>query len=183
MIILAFIIFLVQWSPYSFGCNNTCWNLHFPIPNGVAKYMGHVTLGCLISGPTFWKPSALILSTIISFFGGSPTRIGVYFASNRCSFKYHVNMYLLIYGSKGKHLVISSSYHTCILFIFNSFPYNITYMSRLATSYGCPFITVSMWSYHWQSTYSFASMPLWKWTYNNPWYIQDTIVVITLESG
>jgi len=85
-------------------------------------------------------------------------------------FKYHVNMYLFICKSKGKHLVINSSYHTCILFIFNPLPY-ITYLSWFATSYGCPSIMVSMWSYHWQSTYSFALMPLWEWAYNNPWYI------------
>ncbi len=27
-----------------------------------------------------------------------------------------------------------------------------------------------MWSYHWRSTYSFASMPLQEWAYNNPQY-------------
>jgi hypothetical protein len=28
-----------------------------------------------------------------------------------------------------------------------------------------------MWSYHWQSSYALVLMPLWKWAYNNPWYI------------
>jgi hypothetical protein len=114
-------LFLIGWSSYSFGGNNTCWNWHFPIPNGVTRYIGHVTLSCLLSGPTLWKPSGLILSTIIGFFGGSPTRAKVYYASNRCYFRYHVRMYLLICGYKGKCLVISSSYHTFILSICNHY--------------------------------------------------------------
>jgi hypothetical protein len=28
-----------------------------------------------------------------------------------------------------------------------------------------------MWSYHWQSKYPFALVPLWEWMYNNPWHI------------
>jgi hypothetical protein len=26
-----------------------------------------------------------------------------------------------------------------------------------------------VWSYHWWSKYPFVSVPLWEWTYNNPW--------------
>jgi hypothetical protein len=169
--------FPTRRSPYSFGNNNTCWNWHFPIPNGVTSYMGHVTLGCLLSSPTFWKPSGLILSTVIGFFGGSPTQARVYCTFNRCSFRYHVNMYLLICRSRGKCLVINSSYHTFILSIFNPLLYNITYSSWLTTSYNCPSIMVLMWSYHWWFTYSFALMPLSKRTYNNPWVIHFKILL------
>jgi hypothetical protein len=44
---------------------------------------------------------------------------------------------LCLCGSRGKRLVINSSYHTCILFIFNPLLYNMTYSSWLATSYNC----------------------------------------------
>ncbi len=32
------------------------------------------------------------------------------------------------------------------------------------------FFMMSMWSYHWRSTYPFVSVLLRKWTYNSPWY-------------
>jgi hypothetical protein len=92
----------------------------------------------------------------------------VCFASNKHAFKYRANMFSFMCGSRGTHLVISSSYHTCILFIFDPFSYNTTYLSWFATSYNHPFFMVSMWSYHWQSMYPFTSMPLQKWMYNSP---------------
>jgi hypothetical protein len=48
--------FLIGWSPYSSKCSNTCWNLHFSIPNGTMKYLNPATPSCLLLGPTFWKP-------------------------------------------------------------------------------------------------------------------------------
>jgi hypothetical protein len=39
--------------------------------------------------------------------------------------------------SRGKHLIISSSYHTWILFVLSPFPYNTIYSFWLATSYSC----------------------------------------------
>jgi hypothetical protein len=93
------------------------------------------------------------------FFIKSPTRTRVCFVSNRRCFKYHVSTFLLMCGFKGGCLVINSSYHTCILFIPNPFPYNITYMYQLATSYDCLSLTVLVWSYHWWFKYSFVSMP------------------------
>jgi hypothetical protein len=53
-------------------------------------------------------------------------------------FKYRVNTFLFMCGSRDRRLVISSSYHTYILFIFNPFFYNIMYLFWLATSYNCP---------------------------------------------
>ncbi len=79
-------------------------------------------------------------------------------------------MSLFMCGSKGRRLVISSSYHTNISYILNPLSYNIMYPSWLATSYSCPFFMVSMWSYHWWSKYPFASVSLWEWMYNNPWH-------------
>jgi len=77
---------------------------------------------------------------------------------------------LLMCRSKGRCLVNSSSYHTNISFITNSFSYYIIYLSCLATSYSGPPFTVSMWSYQWQSRYPFPLVPLKKWTYINPWH-------------
>jgi hypothetical protein len=70
-----------------------------------------------------------------------------------------------------RHLIIILSYHICISFIFSSLHYNIMYSSWLATYYSCLSFTVSMWSYHWWFRYLFVSVPLWEWTYNNPWYM------------
>jgi hypothetical protein len=77
-------------------------------------------------------------------------------------------MFPLICGCKGKHLVISSLYHTYILFILKSFFYNTMYPFWFA--YGCPFFTMLVWLYYWQSRYPFVSMPLQEWMYNNPRY-------------
>jgi len=84
------------------------------------------------------------------------------------SFRYCASTFPFICGSRGKHLVISSSYHTNISFIMNSFSYNTMYLSWLATFYSCPPFTMLVWSYHWQSRCPFALMPLREWTYNNP---------------
>ncbi len=130
-----------------------------------------ITLGCLLSGPTLWESSGLILSRVVGFFGGSPMWVEVCFTSSRRSFKHHVNTFPFMCESRDKHLVINLSYHTCILFIFNPFFYSTMLPCWLATSYGCPYFTVLMWSYHWRSRYPFALVPLWEWIYNSPWCI------------
>jgi hypothetical protein len=155
-------------SPYSLGCNNTCWNWHFLILDGITKYLDFFTLGCPFPGPTFWKPSGLVLFLVVGFFGRS--LIKVYFIFSSHSFKYHANMSPLMCGFRGRHLVINSSYHTCISFIFSPLPYNTTYLFWLAISYGCPFFTMLVWSYHWWSRYPFMLAPLWEWTYSSSQY-------------
>jgi hypothetical protein len=140
--------FLIGWSFYSFGCSSTCWDWYFLILDDVTKYMSHVTLGRLFSCPTLWEPTGLVFSPINGFFGEWLTQAGICITSSRFSFKYHADMSLLMCESRGKRLVISSSYHTCILSTFNPLPYNTTYLSCLATSYGCPFVMVSVWSCH-----------------------------------
>ncbi len=124
---------------YSSRCNNTCWNWHFFILNGTTRCLNLVIASCPLLSPTFCKPNNSIISPIASFFGRSLTWIGVYFAFSKHSFKYHVSTSPLMCGSKGKHLIISSSYHTCISYIINPLPYNIMYPSWFATSYSCPF--------------------------------------------
>jgi hypothetical protein len=136
--------FPTRWSPYFFGCNHTNWYWHCFLLDGTTRYLSPVTPSCPFLGPTFWKLNGLILSPITSFLGRSPTQARVYLAYSKCSFKYHANMSLLMCGSKGKRLVISSSYHTCISFIFSSF-FSNAYLSWLATSYNCPFFIMLVW--------------------------------------
>ncbi len=128
------------------------------------------TLGCPLSSPTLWELNGSILSPIVGFFNGSLTQVRVYFTFNRRSFKYYVNMFPLICGSKDKHLVISFSYHTSISFTINLLSYNTMYPSWLVTSYSCPPFTMSMWSYHWQFRYPFALMSMQDWMYSSPWH-------------
>ncbi len=113
--------FLVGWSPYSFGCNSTCRDWHFHVLNDTMKYLNLVTLGCLLVSPTFWEPNGFVLSLIVNFFTESPTQAKVSFTLNKHSFKYHANMFLFMCRSKGRWLVISSSYHMCISFILAHF--------------------------------------------------------------
>jgi hypothetical protein len=135
------------------------------------KYPSLVILDCPLSSPTLWELSGIVLSLIVGFFGGLLTWTTICFTFNRCSFRYHGIISLFMWGFRGKDIVISSSYHIFILFICNPLHYNITYLSWLTTSYDCPYFTMSMWLYHWQSRYSFVLVPLWEWVYNNPWYI------------
>lgn len=55
-------------------------------------------------------------------------------------------MFLLMCESKGKRLVINSSYHTNILFIISLFFFSIMYSSWFVTSYSGPSFTMLMWS-------------------------------------
>ncbi len=137
--------------------------------NNIMKYLSLITLGFLLLGPTFWEPNDFVLSLVVGFFGGSLTQARIYFVSSRHSFKYHASTSLLMCGSRRRHLVISSSYHTYISFIVNPIFYNIMYPSWLVTSYRCPsFFMVLMWSYHWWSRYPFASVPWHEWMYSSP---------------
>jgi len=131
------------------------------------RYMDFVTSSCSLLGPTLWKLNGLVLSLVTNFFDGLPTWAGICFTINKHLFRYDVNMFLLMWEFRGRHLVISSSYHTCILFIFSPFPHNTMYSSWFATSYNRLSFMVLVWSYHWWSRYPFVSMPLQKWTYNN----------------
>ncbi len=162
--------FPARWSPYSSRCSNTCRDWHFLVLNDIMKYSNLVTPGCLFLSPTFWKLNGFILSLILSFFIESPTWAKVSLIPSKRSFKYHVNMFPLMCGSRGRCLVISLFFHMCISFIFSPFLYNITYLSWLATSYDYPSFTVLIWSYHWWFKYPFVLVPLRKRMYINPWY-------------
>jgi hypothetical protein len=135
-------------SDYS-KCSSTCWDQHFPILEKTRRCLSHITLGCSLLGPTLWKPSGLVLSLVVSFFGISLTWTKFCFVFSRCSFKYCASMFSLMCGSRGRRLVISSFYHISILFIINSLSYNTMYPSWIVTSYSCPLFIVLMWSYHW----------------------------------
>jgi hypothetical protein len=155
-------------SLYYSKCNNTYWDRPFLVLHKTKRCLNHITLGCSLSGPTLWKPNGLILSPIVSFFGGLLRWTKVCFNSSKCSFKYHASMSPLMCRSKGMHLVINSFYHISISFIMNSFFYSTMYSSWIVTSYSCPLFTMLVWSYHWQSKYPFVLVPLWEWAYNNP---------------
>jgi len=145
------------------------------------KYPSPITLGCLFLGRTLWKLNGLVLSPIVSFFGGLPTWAKVCLTSNRHSFKYHANMSLFMCGFKGRHLVINSSYHTCILFVLYPFPYNTMYLSWLVTSYNCPSFTVSMWSYI-ANLRPICFDALVGVNIQHPWCILDIIITIVLDN-
>ncbi len=98
------------------------------------------------------------------------TRGKVCLTFSKCSFIYHANMSPFMCRSKGRRLVINSFYHTYNSFILGPLPYNTMYSSWITTSNNCPFFMVLVWSYHWQSRYPFASVPLWEWVYTNPQY-------------
>jgi hypothetical protein len=155
---------------YSFRCSSTCWNRHLFVLGGITRCSSHATLRSLLSCPTLWELSGLVVPLIASFFSGSFTQVGLCFHSNKHSFGYRMNTSLLMCGSRGKCLVTSSSHHTSILLIISSFSYNTTYSSWFATSYNDPPFTMLVWSYHWQSSYPFILVSLCEWMYNNPWH-------------
>jgi hypothetical protein len=93
------------------------------------------TLRCPFSCPTFWERGGLVLPLIVGLFGGSLTRVGVCFCSNRHSFEYHANTSPFMCGFKGRRLVINSCYHISILFIIDPLFHSIMYLFWLATSY------------------------------------------------
>jgi hypothetical protein len=163
--ILALVFYKFQY--YSFGkkevgfsfLSSFMWFLN----KGEVLQIGPFHTMCVFSHPTLWEPSDSVLPLVASFFGGSVTRVGVCFPSSRHFFGYHASTFSLMCGSRGKCLVINSSYHTNTSFIISPLFYNTTYLFWLATSYNCTPFMVSMWSYHWQSRYPFALVPLWEW--------------------
>ncbi len=143
----------------------------FHFADGTMRCLSHVIRGLSLSCLTFWEPTGSILTLVAGFFGGSFTWVGICLFFSRLSFKYCVSTSMFMCESKGKCLVINSSYHINILFIIGPlFFYNTTYPSWLATCYSCPPFTMSMWSYHWRSRYPFDSVPLWEWAFSSPWH-------------
>jgi hypothetical protein len=57
------------------------------------------------------------------------------------------------------------------LFVFCSFSYNISYLSRYITSYNSTSFTMSMWSNHQWFGDPFIMLLVWEWAHYNPWYI------------
>jgi len=76
------------------------WDVWTMLPQGVHSHVPPFERLVVMSYP------------IACFFGESFTWTWVWFLFNKCSFGYCVNMYLHMCGSKGRHLVINSSYHT-----------------------------------------------------------------------
>jgi hypothetical protein len=107
--------------------------------------------------PCYPKMSALmshpllngsILPLVANFFNRLLTQTRICFPFSRHSFGYHTSTFLLMCKSRGRCLVISSFYHTNILFIISPLLYNIMYPAWFATSYNCAPFMVSVWSYH-----------------------------------
>jgi hypothetical protein len=74
-----------------------------------------------------------------------------------------VNMTLILCKSSCERLVISLSYHTYILFVFDSLLYIVTYPLWFVTSYYYTSFTLSMCTYHWWFRYPLDSMHVWEW--------------------
>jgi hypothetical protein len=64
-------------------------------------------------------------------------------------FGHNMNTSWILCKSSCMCLIINPSYHTCVSFVFISFPYNVTYPPWFVTSYICTSFTLSMWTYHW----------------------------------
>jgi hypothetical protein len=58
-----------------------------------------------------------------------------------------MNTSLILFKSNYKCLVINLSYHTCILFIFDSFLYNVMYPPWSVTFYNYTSFTFLVWTY------------------------------------
>jgi len=108
------ILFPIGWLPYSPRCSSTCWDRHFLVPNGIMRCPSHVIPGCLLSCPTFWELNGLVFTLVTSFFGESLTWTWFCFLSSRHSLRYCASTSLFMHKSRGRHLGISSSYHTSI---------------------------------------------------------------------
>jgi hypothetical protein len=156
--------FLIGKSPYSSWCNDTCQNWHFPIPINIAKYSNFIILCCVFSNAPFLESYGIIVSSCIDFFDKSFTQIKVCHTFNKWFFTHHVNTSLILCKSNHKHLVINPSYHTCIPFVLDPFPYNITYLPWFATSYNYTSLP------YWWFGYSLDSVHVWLCTHCNSQY-------------
>jgi hypothetical protein len=125
--------FPIGWSPYSSWCDGSCQNWHFPLLINITKYSNFITLCCVFSSPPFWKSYGIIISSFIGFFDKLFTQIKICHIFNKCSLAHHMNTSPILCKFNHKHLVISPSYHTCIPFVLNLFPYNIMYLPWFAT--------------------------------------------------
>jgi hypothetical protein len=81
-----------------------------------------------------------------------------------------MNKYLILCRSSCRHLVINLSYHTCILFVLGSFPYNNMYPLWLVASYSCTYFMLWVWTYYWWFGYPLVLMLVREWTHYSPWY-------------
>lgn len=70
--------------------------------------------GCPLLGPPFSKSYNIIVSSLVSFYDGSPTQAKVCHISNKCSIKHHVNTSPIWCKSSYEHLLINLCYHTYI---------------------------------------------------------------------
>jgi hypothetical protein len=156
--------FPIGRSPYSSWCDGTYQNWHFSLPVNNAKYLNFITLCCVFLGPPFLESYGTIVSSFIGFFDKSFTRIKVCHTFNKCSLAHHMNTSPILCTSNHKHLVISPSYHTYISFVFNPFPYNITYLPWFATSYNYTSLP------YWWFGYSLDSIAKCEWTHCNSQY-------------
>ncbi len=110
------LLFLMPW----YVKTNT-----FPLPIGNVRYSNFIAPNGPFSSPLFLKLNYGTFSSLIGFFNKLFTWVKVYHIYSRYSFECYTNMFLILCMSNHRRLVIISSYHTCILFVFNSFPYDI----------------------------------------------------------
>jgi hypothetical protein len=141
-------VFITRWSPYSFRCNNTCWDWHFLILDNITRCPSYVTPSCSFLGPTFGKLNGLVLSLGISFFSRLFTQIGVcllliYILKNIVQ-PHHfyscvgprVSVWLLIHPTTPTFCLSSTHFFTALCTHIN-LPHPIS----------CPPFAVLVWSY------------------------------------
>jgi hypothetical protein len=138
--------------------------LTFPFLVGITRCLNLITPSCQFSSPFLWKSCGIFTYKLFL----STTYIS--HTSNICSLGHRMSMSLILCRSSYMRLVISLSYHDCILVVLGSFPQNIMYLPWFATSYNYTSFMFSMWTYHWWFGYPLALMFVWEWTHYIPWY-------------
>jgi hypothetical protein len=133
----------------------------------------------------FWKRlHDTIVFSFTCYFYGPFAQSEVCHIFSRCSFKCHVITSPILCKFSYECLVISSSYHTYISFIFNSLPYNVIYLLWLVISYSYTFFTLSMWTYHrWFGYPLMFEMPVREWTHCTHDVFRDIVTTIALKIG
>ncbi len=142
----------------------------------------HVTLSCPFLGPTLWEPMVQSYPQLQISLANHLHKQEFASLLIKNFFEYCARTSMFMCESKGRHLVINSSYHTYILFILSPLSYNTTYSSWSVTFYNYPYFTMLVWLDHWWSRYAFALVPLQKWTYNSPQHISKYYRTIALEN-
>jgi hypothetical protein len=117
-----------------------------------------------------WKSYSIVVSSLTIIFNGLMTWAKVCHIFNRCSFEHRKNNFMILCKSSHGCLVINPSYHTYILFTFNSFLYNVMYLFWLARSYSYTSFTLLEWTYHWWFKYPLILGPMWDWMCCSPQY-------------